>query len=235
MFRVSLENATRCGGSEAGWVRGFLLHRMRNWAFSGKPNATCFLALGGPNGMATRTRAHIDNQSTSVTARPLASSHLEELVRLILAKTKSANQASDEKGHPSEQIILDIHLDGARYLLVRMPKQSHMPLSPRELEIVRMVAQGHPNKIIADVLSISSWTVCTHVRRIFAKLGVGSRAAMVARLLECGALSERVRTGNEERFELNLPSIRASSEFRSRTATESINTAGRPVQRAVYR
>jgi hypothetical protein len=43
-----------------------------------------------------------------------------------------------------------------------------------------MVARGH--KMIADVLSISSWTVCTHLRRIFAKAGVGSRAAMVARL-----------------------------------------------------
>jgi hypothetical protein len=30
------------------------------------------------------------------------------------------------------------------------------------------------------VLGISSWTVCTHLRRIFAKMGVGSRAAMVA-------------------------------------------------------
>ncbi|MGZ4888901.1 MAG: LuxR C-terminal-related transcriptional regulator, partial [Candidatus Angelobacter sp.] len=37
---------------------------------------------------------------------------------------------------------------------------------------------------IADVLNISSWTVCTHVRRIFAKLGVGSRAAMVAKTME---------------------------------------------------
>jgi DNA-binding CsgD family transcriptional regulator len=235
MFRVSLENATRCGGLR-GWLgAGISATPDAELGFLGEAKRNMLFGTWGPNGMATRTRAHIDNQSTSVTARPLASSHLEELVRLILAKTKSANQASDEKGHPSEQIILDIHLDGARYLLVRMPEPLHMPLSPRELEIVRMVAQGHPNKIIADVLSISSWTVCTHVRRIFAKLGVGSRAAMVARLLECGALSERVRTGNEERFELNLPSIRASSEFRSRTATESINTAGRPVQRAVYR
>ena len=59
-------------------------------------------------------------------------------------------------------------------------------LSPREREIVRMVAQGHANKIIADYLGISAWTVCTHLRRIFAKLGVGSRAAMVAKLLETG-------------------------------------------------
>jgi DNA-binding CsgD family transcriptional regulator len=76
-----------------------------------------------------------------------------------------------------------------------MPKPSHIPLSPREIEIVRMVAQGHPNKIIADVLSISSWTVCAHLRRIFTKLGVGSRAAMVARLLERGELTDQMRNG----------------------------------------
>jgi DNA-binding CsgD family transcriptional regulator len=57
-------------------------------------------------------------------------------------------------------------------------------LSPREQEIVRMVAEGHPNKVIAAVLNISTWTVGTHLRRIFAKFGVGSRAAMVARYLE---------------------------------------------------
>jgi DNA-binding CsgD family transcriptional regulator len=51
-----------------------------------------------------------------------------------------------------------------------------------------MEAKGHPNKVIADVLSISMWTVCTHLRRVFAKLGVGSRAAMVAQLSELGVL-----------------------------------------------
>jgi hypothetical protein len=47
-----------------------------------------------------------------------------------------------------------------------------------------MVAKGYPNKTIAGVLNISAWTVCTHLRRTFAKLGVTSRAAMVARLME---------------------------------------------------
>lgn len=43
-----------------------------------------------------------------------------------------------------------------------------------------MVAKGHTNQAIADVLGISSWTVSTHLRRVFAKLHVNSRAAMVA-------------------------------------------------------
>ena len=101
----------------------------------------------------------------------------------------------------SEHILLDADFGGDRYLLVRMPRaRADATLSPRELEVVRMVAKGHPNKIIADVLSISSWTVCTHVRRIFAKLGVGSRAAMVAQLLECGVLPSATRLPNHPNF-----------------------------------
>jgi DNA-binding CsgD family transcriptional regulator len=93
-------------------------------------------------------------------------------------------------GSASEEVLADVEVDGSRYLLIRMPSPDHgtVRLSPREQEIVRMVAKGHPNKVIADVLNISSWTVCTHLRRIFAKLGVGSRAAMVAQLLQIGAL-----------------------------------------------
>jgi DNA-binding CsgD family transcriptional regulator len=88
----------------------------------------------------------------------------------------------------AEEVLVDREVDGFRYLLIRMPLPDHdtIRLSPREQEIVRMVAKGHPNKVIADVLNISSWTVCTHLRRIFAKLGVGSRAAMVAQFLQSG-------------------------------------------------
>ena len=54
-------------------------------------------------------------------------------------------------------------------------------LTPRELQIAALVADGKVNKQIADVLRISEWTVSTHLRRIFAKLGVDTRAAMVSR------------------------------------------------------
>ncbi len=54
-------------------------------------------------------------------------------------------------------------------------------LTQRELQIANLVAQGHCNKQIASQLKISEWTVSTHLRRVFAKLGVDSRAAMVYR------------------------------------------------------
>lgn len=97
-----------------------------------------------------------------------------------------------------QEVILDEEVNGVRCLLVRShphPKadRAHVTLSPREQEIARMVAEGHPNKTIAAVLEISSWTVCTHMRRIFAKLNVRSRAAMVARLLEERTIGEHPR------------------------------------------
>jgi DNA-binding CsgD family transcriptional regulator len=84
-------------------------------------------------------------------------------------------------------VVLDLVMDGFHCVVTRMAQEAvtaGLLLSPRETEIARMVAKGHPNKAIAAVLEISSWTVSTHLRRMFAKLGVSSRAAMVARLLE---------------------------------------------------
>jgi len=110
---------------------------------------------------------------------------LSDLMRLLideLAVERDVQSPIDARNQ-GEQIIVDTEIDGVRYLLMRRPKtpRTQIVLSPREHEIVRMVAQGHPNKIIADTLNISSWTVCAYVRHIFAKFGVGSRAAMVAK------------------------------------------------------
>jgi DNA-binding CsgD family transcriptional regulator len=109
---------------------------------------------------------------------------LREIVRQVDDGEDPAGKARQDGNH--EQILIDTHVDGLRYLLVRLPEARPLliTLSPREQEIVRMVAKGYPNKTIAGVLNISAWTVCTHLRRTFAKLGVTSRAAMVARLLE---------------------------------------------------
>ncbi|NJR74225.1 MAG: helix-turn-helix transcriptional regulator [Scytonema sp. CRU_2_7] len=63
-------------------------------------------------------------------------------------------------------------------------------LSPREKAIAKLVAQGLPNKLIGINLDISPWTVATHLRRIFVKLGVTSRTAMIARVFKENLLKE---------------------------------------------
>ena len=146
----------------------------------------------------------IGTQVPEHTGRASIQQALATVIALLEAHEGCARRESPDG--TSEELLLDTELGGVRYLLLRMcgHEQSRIHLSPRELEIVRMVAKGHPNKVIADVLNISSWTVCTHLRRIFAKLGVGSRAAMVAQLLEMGALTA------DSRVPTNIKSNRAA-------------------------
>jgi len=97
------------------------------------------------------------------------------------------------------ELLLDVAIDGIRCVLTRADEGDEVTLSPREREIARLVAEGHPNKIIAAELDISAWTVGTHLRRIFAKLGVASRAAMVARTAPPRPAPARVRAGDGSR------------------------------------
>lgn len=53
------------------------------------------------------------------------------------------------------------------------------PLTPREIEVLRMMADGASNKIIAHKLGISDHTVKFHVTSILAKLNVGTRTEAV--------------------------------------------------------
>jgi DNA-binding CsgD family transcriptional regulator len=75
-------------------------------------------------------------------------------------------------------------------LLVEISDPAH-GLSPRELQIARLVAKGATNDAIARALDISTWTVSTHLRRIFAKLSVCTRAEMVAQVFATPHLLSR--------------------------------------------
>ena len=57
-------------------------------------------------------------------------------------------------------------------------------LTPRELQVLRLVAAGRTNKAIAAELVLSERTVDRHVSNIFTKLGVSSRAAATAHAYE---------------------------------------------------
>lgn len=104
------------------------------------------------------------------------------LANELLNSMRSGNLAAPNV--PSD-VLFDREFNGYRVILMRgaCTGESTTSLSPREQEIARMIAKGYPNKTIAAVLEISTWTVGTHLRRMFAKLGVNSRAALVAQFI----------------------------------------------------
>jgi DNA-binding NarL/FixJ family response regulator len=68
--------------------------------------------------------------------------------------------------------------------LMAAPEQ----LTPRELEVLAWVAQGHPNKEIAERLAISQRTVKFHVSSIMGKLGAANRTEAVALAVQHGLI-----------------------------------------------
>jgi len=67
-------------------------------------------------------------------------------------------------------------------------RASHPALTPREVEILYVVAEGKRNKEIGAALSISEETVVTHLKNIFTKLGVNDRTAAVALAVRRGII-----------------------------------------------
>jgi len=90
------------------------------------------------------------------------------------------------------RVIRDVHSGGrplgrdVEAALAGRLKQP--PLTPREVEVVRLIAEGMRNKEIAVTLGISEQTAKVHVKNILAKLGVSDRAAVIPVALRRGII-----------------------------------------------
>jgi len=69
------------------------------------------------------------------------------------------------------------------------PEPPLEPLTPRETEILRLLARGATNPQIAQELVVSPGTVKNHVRHIITKLGVSDRTQAAVRAVELGLLT----------------------------------------------
>jgi DNA-binding NarL/FixJ family response regulator len=63
------------------------------------------------------------------------------------------------------------------------------PLTQREIQVLELLAEGLPNKAIADRLKISDQTVKFHVSSISAKLGAANRTDAVRRAVRRGLIA----------------------------------------------
>lgn len=87
--------------------------------------------------------------------------------------------------------------DEAQAVLTAPLATPRVSLTPRESEILRLLATELPVAAIAGALFLSVRTVETHVGHIFAKLGVRSRADAVAAARGAGLIESRESTGND--------------------------------------
>src|SRR6266571_7807762 len=92
------------------------------------------------------------------------------LVETLREGMRQLEHHQDEK--PSSRIFQE-HIAHPEYLL-------DLHLTKRELEVLRLVAEGHTDREVADILIISPRTVNRHLGNIYAKLDVPGRAAAVA-------------------------------------------------------
>jgi two-component system, NarL family, response regulator YdfI len=105
-------------------------------------------------------------------------------VRAILSRNASAGEilAAIEAAASGLAVIapqeLETLLAAAPAMAAAAPADS--PLTARELEVLRMLAEGAANKTIAWKLDISEHTVKFHVASIFGKLGAATRTEAVA-------------------------------------------------------
>ena len=108
-------------------------------------------------------------------------------VRLRMARARRElgdHDAADMELDAAAQVFKRLKAAPA---LVQVNELSHRPqqatpggLTPREVDVLQLVATGATNREVADALVISEKTVARHLSNMFIKLGVGSRAAATA-------------------------------------------------------
>jgi PAS domain S-box-containing protein len=98
---------------------------------------------------------------------------------------------SFERRVPSAELVRTLTAIGrelGRFLNRRRAEFGPRPLTERELEVLRLAAEGRNGPGIAEQLVLSPATVRTHFEHIYEKLGVGDRAAAVALALRTGLI-----------------------------------------------
>ena len=128
---------------------------------------------------------------------------------LILAQPATYVRTFVDLGEPVAELLTQIQAQGTltaycQQLLAAFPASTRPPapppatsghhaelieaISPREMEVLRLLALGKTNQEIADTLIIALGTVKSHTNSLFGKLGVASRTQAIARGHELGLL-----------------------------------------------
>ncbi len=131
--------------------------------------------LVGPPRQRARLRSQLDGLSVEIVGEYLTVAEARaagvEVDAIILAP------ATQDGGRTSSAPVSDEEAPFAE------------PLTPREIEVLELLAEGLPNKAIAVALGISDQTVKFHVSSIAGKLGAANRTDIVRRAVRRGLIA----------------------------------------------
>jgi DNA-binding NarL/FixJ family response regulator len=105
---------------------------------------------------------------------------------LRLSQEKQEKQVEEERVSPASEARSD---QGRRRPPVAADEPDSGKLSPREAEVLRLIAHGRTNEQIARELLLSTSTVKNHVGRILSKLGASDRTQAAIMAIEMGLIS----------------------------------------------
>ncbi|MFS0519422.1 response regulator transcription factor [Nostoc sp. UIC 10607] len=180
-------------------------------------------------------QGHVDQTSSIFAGNLLSDSYVISkffiknsgfLIVAVESPTKNSQQFTSEViiDTSSFPVVGHFEADGNHYAIVKTQNTPEVIdpslisiLTGRELQIAALVGLGSSNKRVANQLQISESTVSAHLRRIFIKLKVNSRSAMV---YHCSSLINRLhqlRTTQEQTSAINQSGNVAQSAMNDQT------------------
>jgi DNA-binding NarL/FixJ family response regulator len=129
----------------------------------------------------------LDAIEIGATGHVSAAAEPAELVAVIRRVAEGEDPLKDEViGRPD---LIDRIMNGFRESFRRADEPASIPLTPREMDVLRHVAAGMRNREVGELLDVSEQTVKNHLSSILHKLGVPNRTHAVTFAVRQGWLS----------------------------------------------
>jgi two-component system, NarL family, response regulator LiaR len=104
----------------------------------------------------------------------------------LLKNAEPAELARAVRAAHAGEAVIDPQVAARLLTSIATPVQAHDDLTPREREVLELIARGFSNKRIARELEIAEKTVKTHVGHVLAKLGVADRTQAAVHAVRAG-------------------------------------------------
>ena len=104
----------------------------------------------------------------------------------VLKRAADADLVDAVKAVADGRAFVSPHVAGAEHWLTEHDEGPKDPLTPRELDVVKLIAEAYTNKQIAEILHLSEKTVESHRGNVLAKLGMRDRVELVRYAIKRG-------------------------------------------------